>query len=61
VAFQLRGLSPQRPNDAASDARVAFSPDGNWLVSTNWDGSLNLWDGTPTAGGPHPGGLHPPE
>jgi hypothetical protein len=31
----------------ACGARVAFSPDGAWLVSTNWNGSLNLWDGTP--------------
>jgi WD40 repeat protein len=45
--FRLRGLAPGRPGDVACDARVAFSPDGAWLVSTNWDGSLNLWDGTP--------------
>jgi WD40 repeat protein len=31
----------------AADARVAFSPDGSWLLSTNWDGSLNVWDGRP--------------
>jgi hypothetical protein len=31
----------------ASNARVAFSSDGNWLLSTNWDGSINVWDGTP--------------
>jgi WD40 repeat protein len=48
--FQLRGLAPSRPGDAACDARVAFSPDGHWLVSTNWDGSLNLWDGRPVDG-----------
>jgi WD40 repeat protein len=45
--FQLRGLAPGRPGDMACDARVAFSPDGGWLLSTNWDGSLSLWDGTP--------------
>jgi WD40 repeat protein len=27
---------------------LAFSPDGRWLVSTNWDGSLNLWNGGPS-------------
>jgi WD40 repeat protein len=47
--FQLRGLAPGRPGDVACDARVAFSPDGAWLVSTNWDGSLNVWDGRPLA------------
>jgi WD40 repeat protein/tRNA A-37 threonylcarbamoyl transferase component Bud32 len=45
--FELRGLSPGRPDDMAADARVAFSPDGQWLVSTNWDNSLNLWNGAP--------------
>lgn len=45
--FQLRGLAPSRPEDMACDARVLFSPDGHWLVSTNWDGSLNIWDGRP--------------
>jgi WD40 repeat protein len=44
--FQLRGLVAGRPDDMAADARVAFSADGQWLVSTNWDGSLNVWDGT---------------
>jgi len=33
--FQLGGLAPSRPGDAACDARVAFSPDGRWFVSTN--------------------------
>jgi WD40 repeat protein len=45
--FQLRGLAQPRPNDVAGDARVAFRPDGRWLVSTSWDGSPNLWDGSP--------------
>ncbi|HEY1376086.1 MAG TPA: protein kinase, partial [Gemmataceae bacterium] len=45
--FQLPSLAGSRPDEYAANARVAFSPDGAWLLSTNWDGSLNLWDGTP--------------
>lgn len=45
--FELRSLAAGRPDDMAADARVAFSPDGSWLLSTNWDGSLNVWDGRP--------------
>jgi serine/threonine protein kinase/WD40 repeat protein len=45
--FELRSLAPGRPDEMAADARVAFSPDGSWLLSTNWDGSLNVWDGRP--------------
>jgi eukaryotic-like serine/threonine-protein kinase len=45
--LELRGLAPGRPDDMAADARVAFSPDGSWLLSTNWDGSVNVWDGRP--------------
>jgi WD40 repeat protein len=44
VLLQLRGLAPDRPNDQASDARVAFSADGRVLVSTNWNGSLSVWN-----------------
>jgi WD40 repeat protein len=39
--FQLPSLSGLRPSDVAGNASVAF--DGDWLMSTNWDGSLNLW------------------
>jgi WD40 repeat protein len=46
--IQLRSLAGPRPDEMASDARVAFSPDGAWLLSTNWDGSINVWDGSPT-------------
>jgi dipeptidyl aminopeptidase/acylaminoacyl peptidase len=46
--FQLPSLTGGRPDEMACDARVAFSPDGSWLISTNWDGSINVWDGSPT-------------
>jgi serine/threonine protein kinase/WD40 repeat protein len=46
--FQLRSLTGGRPDEMASDARVAFSADGMYLLSTNWDGSINVWDGSPT-------------
>jgi WD40 repeat protein len=46
--FQLRSLADRRPDEMAADARVAFSPDGSYLLSTNWDGSINVWDGSPT-------------
>jgi WD40 repeat protein len=46
--FQLRSLAGSRPDEMAANARVAFSPDGSWLLSTNWDGSINVWDGSPT-------------
>jgi WD40 repeat protein len=46
--FQLQSMAPGRPDDMACDARVMFSPDGRWLVSTNWDGSINVWDSWPS-------------
>jgi WD40 repeat protein len=45
--FRIPGLVGTPESDIASDARVRFSPDGHWLVSTNWNGDLNLWDGRP--------------
>jgi serine/threonine protein kinase/WD40 repeat protein len=46
--FQLPSLTGNRPDEMASDARVAFSSDGSFLLSTNWDGSINVWDGSAT-------------
>ncbi len=45
--LQLGSLRPNRPDDMACNARIAFSSDGNWLVSTNWDGSLSVRNGSP--------------
>ena len=45
--LQLRSPVPNRPDDKACDARAAFSSDGNWLLSSNWNGSLNIWNGSP--------------
>ena len=45
--FELRSLAAGRPDDRAAESQVAFSADGSWLLSTNWDGSLNVWDGRP--------------
>jgi serine/threonine protein kinase/WD40 repeat protein len=40
--FQLHSMTGVRPSDVAGHASVAF--DGDWMISTNWDGSLNLWN-----------------
>jgi serine/threonine protein kinase/WD40 repeat protein len=45
--FQLHSLGKVRGKDVHPSLEVAFSADGAWLVSTNWDGSINLWDGSP--------------
>jgi WD40 repeat protein len=37
---------------------VAYSPDGRWIASGGWDGTLRLWDaatGEQCAALPHPG------
>jgi serine/threonine protein kinase/WD40 repeat protein len=44
--FQLPSLGPPRVIDQVHHACVAFSPNGAWLVSTNWDGTFNVWDGS---------------
>jgi WD40 repeat protein/serine/threonine protein kinase len=48
--LRLPGLVGNRDDDPISDARVRFSADGRWLLSTNWDNTLNVWDGRPFAG-----------
>jgi serine/threonine protein kinase/WD40 repeat protein len=49
--FQLHGLGRARARDVSHTASVGFSPDGAWLVSSNWDGTFSLWDGSrPLAG-----------
>jgi WD40 repeat protein/serine/threonine protein kinase len=40
----LTNLAPRRPGDFAYNARVAFSPDGVWLASSHWDGSITAWN-----------------
>jgi eukaryotic-like serine/threonine-protein kinase len=47
--MRLPGLVGNRDDDSASDARVRFSADGQWLLSTNWDSSVNVWNGLPLA------------
>jgi WD40 repeat protein len=45
--FQLHSLGQPRVQDVSHNACVAFSADGVWLISANWDGTFNLWDGSP--------------
>ncbi len=40
----LRG-APQRPFDGGFNPTLAWSPDGRFLASSNWDGSVSVWDG----------------
>jgi len=44
--FQLHSLG-QPGVQVVGKASVAFSASGAWLVSTNRDGTFNLWDGSP--------------
>jgi WD40 repeat protein len=46
-AITLRPPIGKRPDDLAFNARLAFSPDGHHLVTTNWDRTLSVWDATP--------------
>jgi WD40 repeat protein/serine/threonine protein kinase len=50
--LRLPGLVGNRDDDPISDARVRFSADGQRLLSTNWDNSLNVWDGRPFVANP---------
>ncbi len=52
--LQLRSLVPNRPEDRACDARVAFSADGNWMASSTWNGTLIIWDGSPLVPASYP-------
>ncbi len=45
--FQLPSIGQPHGKDVSHNASVAFSPNGAWLVSTNRDGSFNVWDGSP--------------
>jgi WD40 repeat protein len=46
-AITLRPPIGKRPDDLAFNARLAFSPDGHYLVTTHWDRSLCVWDARP--------------
>ena len=39
----LRG-DPPRPKDVGFNPRIAWSPDGRRLASSNWDGTASIWD-----------------
>lgn len=39
----LRG-SPSRSMDGGFNPYLAWSPDGRWLASSNWDSSISVWD-----------------
>ncbi len=45
--FQLHSLGQPGVQDVGYHASVAFSSNGAWLVSTNRDGTFNVWDGSP--------------
>jgi serine/threonine protein kinase/WD40 repeat protein/tetratricopeptide (TPR) repeat protein len=39
---------PPRPNDGGFNPALAWSPSGRWLVTTNWQGGLCVFDGPST-------------
>ncbi len=41
----LRG-APHRTLDGGFNPLIAWSPDGSRLASTNWDGSISVWNGS---------------
>ena len=41
----LRG-APHRVNDGGFNPLIAWSSDGGQLATTNWDGSISVWDGS---------------
>ena len=41
--------APPRPYDGGSNPTLIWSPDGHRLASTNWDGSISVWDGFPAS------------
>jgi WD40 repeat protein/tetratricopeptide (TPR) repeat protein len=55
----LRG-APPRPYDTGDNPALTWSPDGRWLASSNWDGSVSAWDGAPAEDAPA-GKLRRPE
>ena len=44
--------APPRPYDGGFNPTVTWSPDGLRLASTNWDGSMGVWDGFPVSSTP---------
>ena len=45
----LRGAGP-RPGDGGFNPALAWSADGRQLAAGNWDGSVSIWDATPSEG-----------
>jgi tetratricopeptide (TPR) repeat protein len=43
--LRLRG-APPRPSDGGFNPMLEWSPDSGRLATSNWDGSISVWDGT---------------